>query len=33
MINALVAEELVARRDGRYEITDPFLAAWLRQVP
>jgi uncharacterized protein len=29
---ALVSAELVTRRDGSYEILDPFFAAWLKQT-
>jgi hypothetical protein len=31
-LEALVADELVVARGGRYEVADPFLAAWLRQT-
>ncbi len=31
-LEALVTEELVTRRDGRYQVFDPFFAAWLRQT-
>jgi AAA+ ATPase superfamily predicted ATPase len=30
-LDALLDEELVSLRDGRYRVADPFLAAWLRQ--
>ncbi len=32
-IDSLVADELVAERDGRWQVTDPFFAAWLRHDP
>lgn len=31
-LEALVADELVVSRWGRYQVADPFLAAWLRQT-
>jgi hypothetical protein len=30
-LDALRGEELVVRRDGTYQVADPFFAAWLRQ--
>lgn len=30
VLDTLIGDELIARRDGRLEITDPFFAAWLR---
>jgi hypothetical protein len=33
VIDALVADELVAERDGLWQVTDPFFAAWLRADP
>ena len=29
-VDALAADELVAERDGRLSVADPFFAAWLR---
>ena len=31
-VEALVADELITRRQGRYEIFDPFFAGWLKQT-
>jgi hypothetical protein len=31
-LEALVAEELVTRRQGHYRVFDPFFAAWLKQT-
>ncbi|HVA61800.1 MAG TPA: hypothetical protein VNG13_14890 [Mycobacteriales bacterium] len=31
-LDALVADELVVRRDGVYRVVNPFFAAWLRQA-
>jgi len=31
-LDALVSDELVVRRDGRYVVADPFFAAWLREA-
>jgi hypothetical protein len=31
-LDVLVAEELVTRRQGAYQVFDPFLAAWLKQT-
>jgi hypothetical protein len=33
VVDALIADELLGRRPAALEITDPFLAAWLRQAP
>lgn len=32
-LDVLVADELVAVRAGRYQVANPFFAAWLRQSP
>jgi len=32
-LTVLEHEELVIRRSGRLDISDPFLAAWLRNSP
>lgn len=32
-IDSLDADELIANRDGRWQVADPFLAAWLRLDP
>ena len=31
-LDALVADELVVRRDGVYRVANPFFVAWLRQA-
>lgn len=31
-LEALMAEELVTRRHGHYQVFDPFFAAWLKQT-
>jgi hypothetical protein len=31
-LDALTAEELVTRRQGLYQVFDPFFAAWLKQT-
>jgi hypothetical protein len=31
-LEALTAEELITRRQGRYQVFDPFFAAWLKQT-
>jgi Predicted ATPase (AAA+ superfamily) len=31
-LDALIADELVTRRQGHYQVFDPFFAAWLKQT-